>query len=134
VSRNEEPVLTSTDQHDTEHPTETEIAIPYPRATASQQTGPAGTPTEQVYTGPAGTPTEQVYTGPVPGTTATAPRLLLRVEEAAERLSISRTRMFAYLKSGAIESVKVGRLRRIPADALTAFVAHLTANQAANAA
>jgi excisionase family DNA binding protein len=64
----------------------------------------------------------------------TGPRVLLRVEEAADRLAISRTLMFAYLKSGAIESVKVGRLRRVPADALTAFVARLTSGHAIPAA
>jgi excisionase family DNA binding protein len=42
--------------------------------------------------------------------------------------------MFAYLKSGAIQSVKVGRLRRIPADALTAFVKRLTAGEVIPAA
>jgi excisionase family DNA binding protein len=68
---------------------------------------------------------------PTPGST---PRVLLRVEEAAERLAISRTLIFAYLKSGAIESVKVGRLRRIPADALAAFVTRLTNDQAVAAA
>lgn len=76
--------------------------------------------------GPIDAPTEQGQTSP--------PRLLLRVEEAAERLAISRTRMFAYLKSGAIESVKVGRLRRIPADALAAFVDRITAEQTTTAA
>lgn len=57
------------------------------------------------------------------------PRELLCVEDAADRLSIGRTAMFAYIKSGVIESVKVGRLRRIPTDAIAAYINQLTANQ-----
>ena len=57
------------------------------------------------------------------------PRVLLSVEAAAERLSLSRTRLYALIKSGDIESVRVGRLRRIPADALPQFVARLVAKQ-----
>jgi excisionase family DNA binding protein len=62
-----------------------------------------------------------------------APRGLLTVEQAAERLSIGRTSMFALLKAGDIESVKVGRLRRIPADALDRYVSRLVAEQHATA-
>ncbi len=57
--------------------------------------------------------------------TAVAPRLLLTVEDAADRLSISRTRMYELLKTGAVFSVRVGRLRRIPADALETFTTQL---------
>ena len=60
------------------------------------------------------------------------PRVLLSVEAAAERLSLSRTRLYALIKSGDIESVKVGRLRRVPADALPLFVARLVDEQSAN--
>jgi excisionase family DNA binding protein len=52
-------------------------------------------------------------------------RELIRVEEAARRLSIGRTRMFALIREGVIESVKLGRLRRVPADAVTAYIAEL---------
>ncbi|GHH56993.1 excisionase family DNA-binding protein [Lentzea cavernae] len=55
------------------------------------------------------------------------PRILLRVEEAARRLSISRTTMFGLLKSGEIDSVLIGRLRRIPTTALDAYTATLAA-------
>ena len=41
-----------------------------------------------------------------------APRLLLSVEDAADRLSLSRTRLYALIKTGDIVSVRVGRLRR----------------------
>lgn len=61
------------------------------------------------------------------------PRVLLSVEAAAEQLSLSRTRLYALIKSGDIESVRVGRLRRIPADALPQFVARLVAEQSVNA-
>jgi excisionase family DNA binding protein len=63
--------------------------------------------------------------------TAAAPRLLLTVEDAADRLSISRTRMYELIKSGAVFSVRVGRLRRIPAAALDTFTAQLITEHAA---
>jgi excisionase family DNA binding protein len=70
-------------------------------------------------------------TGQSIGTDAT-PEIVLRlltVEEAARRLSIGRTTMYALLKDGQINSVRIGRLRRIPADALTAYTARLAAEQ-----
>lgn len=51
--------------------------------------------------------------------------LLLTVEEAAEQLGIGRTLMYALVKQGAVESVQIGRLRRIPADALARYLAQL---------
>ncbi|MFF6955620.1 excisionase family DNA-binding protein [Streptomyces sp. NPDC008317] len=47
----------------------------------------------------------------------------LTVAEAARRIGISRTKMYEYVSSGQIPSVKIGSLRRIPAEALGAFVA-----------
>ncbi len=61
--------------------------------------------------------------------TDVGPRVLLTVEDAAERLSISRTRMYALIKSGDVTSVRVGRLRRIPATALVAFTVRLVSIQ-----
>lgn len=55
----------------------------------------------------------------------TAPRALLSVEETAEALGVSRTTVFALIKSGEIETVKVGRLRRVPADSIDAYIAAL---------
>jgi excisionase family DNA binding protein len=55
------------------------------------------------------------------------PRILLRVEEAAHRLGIERTLMYALVRSGDVESVRVGRLRRIPVECLDEFVAGLRA-------
>ena len=54
---------------------------------------------------------------------AATSRLLLSVEEAAERLGIRRTLMYALVMSGEVRSIHVGRLRRVPSQALEAFVA-----------
>jgi len=54
---------------------------------------------------------------------------LLTVEEAAQRLSLGRTTLFALLKDGQIMSVRIGRLRRIPVGALVAYTARLIADQ-----
>lgn len=51
--------------------------------------------------------------------------LLLRVEEAAELLGIARTSMFHLLASCQIESVRVGRLRRIPIACLEEYIERL---------
>jgi excisionase family DNA binding protein len=58
--------------------------------------------------------------------------VLLKVEEAARRLRIGRTTCFALIRTGELESVMVGGLRRVPSDAPAAYVARLrTADQAA---
>ncbi|MEU2222604.1 excisionase family DNA-binding protein [Streptomyces sp. NPDC018347] len=57
----------------------------------------------------------------VPPTVDEPTLVLLTVEEAARRLSLGRTTCFALVRSGELESVTVGRLRRIPADAIPAF-------------
>jgi excisionase family DNA binding protein len=57
------------------------------------------------------------------------PRELLTVEQAAARLAIGRTSMFALIKERAVESVKVGGLRRVPADAITAYITNLLNQQ-----
>jgi excisionase family DNA binding protein len=51
--------------------------------------------------------------------------LLVSPVEAARRLGIGRTRMFALIGSGQIDSVKVGRLRRVPVAALDDYVKRL---------
>ena len=53
--------------------------------------------------------------------------LVLTIEQAAQRLGIGRTLMYALVTSGEIESVTIGRLRRIPADCLTTYVNRLRA-------
>jgi excisionase family DNA binding protein len=51
--------------------------------------------------------------------------LVFTVEEAANRLGVGRTVMYSLVSSGAVESVRIGRLRRVPADALVTFVDEL---------
>ena len=48
--------------------------------------------------------------------------VMLTVVEAAQRLSIGRSMLYELMASGAIESVHIGRLRRIPVDCLADFV------------
>lgn len=49
--------------------------------------------------------------------------VLLTVEEAARRLRIGRTTCFALIRTGELESIDIGRLRRVPADAPAAYLA-----------
>jgi excisionase family DNA binding protein len=49
-------------------------------------------------------------------------RLLLTPEEAARQLSLSRTVVYELLLAREIESIKIGRSRRIPHEALTTFI------------
>ena len=65
------------------------------------------------------TPTEQ----PPP------PRILLTVEQAAEMIGIGRTTMFALIKSGDVQSVRVGRLRRVPLDQVHTYTNRLMTEQ-----
>lgn len=58
------------------------------------------------------------------------PREMLTVEQAAERLSVSRTTMFSLIKEGAVNSVLVGRYRRVPASDLAAYIASLSGRAA----
>lgn len=51
--------------------------------------------------------------------------LLLTVEETARRLRLGRTLVYRLISSGELESVKVGRLRRVPAECLPEYVATL---------
>src|SRR5512133_4010290 len=60
--------------------------------------------------------------------------LVLTVEEAADRLGVGRTLMYSLVSSGAIESVRIGRLRRVPADALVTFLDELRDCQRGGAA
>jgi excisionase family DNA binding protein len=52
-------------------------------------------------------------------------QLLLTVEQAAHKLNIGRSMLYELLQSGILESVRIGSCRRIPADALSEFVARL---------
>ena len=48
--------------------------------------------------------------------------LLLRAEACAQALSLSRTVIYNLIASGELASVKVGRARRIPREALAEFI------------
>jgi excisionase family DNA binding protein len=48
--------------------------------------------------------------------------VLLTPEEAARALAISRTVVFALLANGELRSIKIGRTRRVPVEALGEFV------------
>jgi excisionase family DNA binding protein len=50
---------------------------------------------------------------------------LLTVPEAMATLRLSRATIYDLIRSGDLGSVKVGRSRRIPAQAVTTFVARL---------
>lgn len=52
-------------------------------------------------------------------------RVVLTIEEAAQRLGIGRTTMYALVMNGEIRSVTIGRLRRVPVRCLTEYVDHL---------
>lgn len=56
------------------------------------------------------------------GVDGNEPRLLLKPEEAAERLGIGRTQVFALISAGDLQSVKIGRSRRVPVSACEEFV------------
>jgi excisionase family DNA binding protein len=56
-------------------------------------------------------------------------RILYPVEEAAQQLGVGMTTAKALIKSGELRSVKIGRARRVPADALREYVRRLDAEQ-----
>ncbi|KLL12944.1 MULTISPECIES: helix-turn-helix domain-containing protein [Protofrankia] len=52
-------------------------------------------------------------------------KLLLTTTEAAELLGVSRTTVYELLNTEQIESVRIGRARRIPRTALVTYVDRL---------
>jgi excisionase family DNA binding protein len=54
-------------------------------------------------------------------------KLLLNPTEAAERLSMGRTKIYELMRRGELRSVKVGGCRRISRAALADFIAELEA-------
>jgi excisionase family DNA binding protein len=54
-------------------------------------------------------------------------KMLLTPEEAAEMLSIGRSKVYELMASQALGSVKIGTCRRVPAEALQAYVDQLVA-------
>ena len=55
-------------------------------------------------------------------------QLLVTPEEAARRLAVGRTTVYALMGSGELPSVNIGRCRRIAVTSLQFFVARLVEN------
>jgi excisionase family DNA binding protein len=53
------------------------------------------------------------------------PRVLYRIEEAAQLLSVSKSRVYELIRSGQLRTVKVGKSHRVPARSLDEYVAML---------
>ena len=66
-------------------------------------------------------------------TIAAGEKLLYSPDEAAELLGCSRAWVFELVARKELESVKLGRLRRIPHDALVAYVQGLRASASGTA-
>jgi excisionase family DNA binding protein len=60
-------------------------------------------------------------------------RLLLTVSEAARKLGIGRSLLYELMANNEVESIHVGRLCRIPADALVTYIDRQRNAHAANA-
>ena len=60
-------------------------------------------------------------------------QLLLTPEDTAQLLAVGRTKIYELLRTGALESVRIGAARRIPAAALTAYVERLRQQEAIDA-
>jgi excisionase family DNA binding protein len=56
-------------------------------------------------------------------------KLLLSPEQAADALHVGRTTVYEQIASGRLESVRIGRSRRVSLDALKRFVENLEAEQ-----
>lgn len=62
---------------------------------------------------------------PTPHPEASPPKVLLTVAEAAARLGVGKTTAAALVRAGDLESVRIGRLRRVHVDAITRYAAGL---------
>lgn len=59
-------------------------------------------------------------------------KLLLTPREAAQMLGVSRSKLYELLAASAVESVHIGACRRIPREALDAFVRQLRTRETNN--
>lgn len=59
---------------------------------------------------------------PPPPTTTAAPPLVLTVEDAAQFLKVGRSTVYDLVRSGRLESITIGRLRRIRYAAVIAYL------------
>ena len=55
-------------------------------------------------------------------TTVGTRKLLLTPVEAAEKLAVSRTKVYELMAAGLLRSIRIGRSRRVPVDALGDFI------------
>ena len=53
------------------------------------------------------------------------PRVLYRIDEAAELLSVSKSRVYELVRSGQLRTVKAGKSHRVPARSLDEYVVRL---------
>lgn len=51
-------------------------------------------------------------------------KLLLTVEEVAHKLSVGRGAVYGLMRRGELRFITVGRVRRVPVDAVSEYVAH----------
>jgi excisionase family DNA binding protein len=71
---------------------------------------------------------------PIPRGRLNAPelmKLLLTVEEAAHKLSVGRNAVYTLMRRGELRYITVGRIRRVPVDAVAEYVAHASKYPAA---
>ena len=61
-------------------------------------------------------------------------RILYPVSEVAQQLGVGLTTAKALVKSGELRSVKIGRARRVPVEALHEYVQKLESEQSSGAA
>lgn len=64
---------------------------------------------------------------PIPRGRLNSPELmkvLLTVEETAHKLSVGRNAVYGLMRRGELRYITVGRVRRVPVDAVSEFVAH----------
>jgi excisionase family DNA binding protein len=61
-------------------------------------------------------------------TTDSQRQLLYKPENAGAILDVGRTTVYALMGTGELRSVKIGRSRRVPADALDEYVNKLAGN------
>lgn len=54
-----------------------------------------------------------------------ASKLLYDVEEVVHLVGIGRSKLYQYLLSGELRSLKLGRRRKVPADAIPEFITRL---------
>jgi excisionase family DNA binding protein len=66
---------------------------------------------------------------PIPPADGSNNPVLLRVEEAAQRLGVSRAQMYRLIAAGEVASVKIGSSRRVPTRCLDEFVDRLLGEQ-----